>query len=92
LGAEFLRKRLIARFFELGRAGASKARQHYASHGLDFGRRGPLGLALQRLLEQADTWVREANLETACGEIWIMPRHCGFEIREPQRWSRETTY
>ena len=92
LGAEFLRKRLIAWFFELGRAGTSKAREHFASHGLDFRRRGPLGLAIQRLLEQADTWVRENNLETASGEICITPRPCGFEIRELQRWSRETAY
>lgn len=48
LEAEVLRKRLIVRFFELGRAGTSKAREYYASHGLDFPRRGPLGLALQR--------------------------------------------
>jgi hypothetical protein len=92
LGAEVFRERLIVRFFELGRAGTSKAREDYASHGLDFHRRGPLGLALQRLLEQADTWVRETNLETAAGEIWITLRHCGFEIGDPQRWSGETAY
>jgi hypothetical protein len=92
LGSEVLRERLIAWFFELGRAGTSKARDHYASQGLDYGRRGPLGLAIQRLLEQADTRVRKTNLETAAGEIWITPRHCGFTIRDPQRWSRETAY
>ena len=92
LGPGVLQKRLIARFFELGRAGASKAREHFTSQGLDFARRGPLGLALQGLLERADTRVQETNLETAAGEIWITPRCCGFEIREPQRWSRETAY
>jgi hypothetical protein len=92
LGAEVLRKRLIARFFELGRAGTSEAREHYASHRLEFGRRGPLGLALQRLLEQADTRVRETDLETAAGEIWITPQHYAFEILIPHRWSRETAY
>jgi hypothetical protein len=92
MGAEMLRERLIRRFFELGRAGTPKAQEHYMSHGLDFGRRGSLGLALQRLLERADTWVNEANLETAAGEIWITPRRCGFEVREPQRWARETAY
>jgi hypothetical protein len=92
LGPGVLRERLIARFFELGRAGSSEARKHYASQGLDDGRRGPLGLALQGLLEQADTWVRETNLETAAGEIWITPRHCGFQILRPHRWSRDTAY
>jgi hypothetical protein len=92
LGLGALRERLIARFFELGRAGTSAAREHFASHGLDFEHRGPLGLALQRLVEKADAWVQEINLETAAGEIWMTPRHCAFEIREPQRWSRVTAY
>jgi hypothetical protein len=92
LGPEVLRERLIARFFELGRAGSSEARKHYASQGLDLGRRGPLGLALQRLLDRADTWVQETNLEGAAGEIWITRQHCGFQIRRPHRWSRETAY
>jgi hypothetical protein len=91
-GPEILRKRLIDRFFEPGRAGTSNAREHYASHGLEYGRRAPLGLALQRVLARADARVREGNLETAAGEIRIAPRHCGFEIREPQRWSSETAY
>ena len=65
-----MRERLIARFFELGRAGTPSARESYASHGLNLGHRGLLGLALQRLLEQADAWVQETKLETAAGEIW----------------------
>jgi hypothetical protein len=92
LESEVLRKRLIAWLFELGRAGTLKARKHFASRGLDYFRRGPLGLALQRLLEWADTRVRQTNLETAAGEIWITPQHCGFEILRPHRWSRETGY
>lgn len=92
MGAERLRERLIGRFFQLGRAGATKARKHYAAQGLDPGQRGPLGLALQGLLERADTRVREANLEKAAAEISITPRCCGFEIREPQRWSLEKAY
>jgi hypothetical protein len=92
LGPEVFRERLIARFFELGRAGTPKAREHYASQGLDLGRRGPLGLALQRLLERADNRVRETDLQTAAGQIWIMPRHCRFEIREPQPWIGEAAY
>jgi hypothetical protein len=92
LGPGVLRERLIARFFELGRAGSSEARKHYASHGLDFARRGPLGLALQRLLARADNRVRETNLEAAAGAISITPRHCRVEIREPQPWVGEMAY
>jgi conjugal transfer mating pair stabilization protein TraN len=39
---------------------------------------------------KAGTCVLEDNLRTAAGEIWVTPRHCGFEIGKPQRWSRET--
>jgi hypothetical protein len=92
MGIEPLRQRLIDRFFELGRAGALRARTHYAAQGLDVGRRGPLGLALQRLLEAADSWVRARGLETAEGAAWITSRRCGFEIRAPRRWSRESAY
>jgi hypothetical protein len=92
LGLELLRERLIDRFFELGREGALTARVHYAARGLDVGRRGPLGLALQGLLEEADGWVRDIGLETAAGEVLITARRCGFEIRAPRRWSRDTAY
>jgi hypothetical protein len=92
LGPEVLRERLIAWFFELGKAGSSEARKHYASHGLDLGRRGPLGVALQRLLERADNRVRDTNLATAAGEIWITPRQCRIEMREPQPWVGEAAY
>lgn len=92
MGLEPLRQRLIDRFFELGRAGAPRARAHYAAQGLDVGRRGPLGLALQRLLEAADSWVRARCLETAEGAVWMTSRRCGFEIRAPRRWARESAY
>jgi hypothetical protein len=92
LGLELLRERLIERFFELGRAAARTARERYRAQGLDPQRRGPLGRALQRVLEQADNWVQDSSLETAAGEVWITPRRCGIEIRKPQRWFRETAY
>jgi hypothetical protein len=92
MGHEALRERLIARFFDLGTSGAPVARGHYAAHGLDPRRRGPLGLALQRLLQEADGWVQDIDLAMAAGEVWMTPRRCGFEIREPQRWWRDAAY
>lgn len=91
MGPEVLRKRLIARFFELGRAGTPRAQEHYASRGLDLDQRGALGLALQRLLQHADAWVQESDVEAAAGTVCITPERCCFEIRDP-RWSRETPY
>jgi hypothetical protein len=92
LGSEVLRERLIARFFELGRADNPKARERYASHGLDLGHRGHLGLALQRLLEQGDRWVQETSLEAAAGEICMAHRRRDFEILDPRRWPRVGAY
>lgn len=83
---------MIVRFLEFSRAGTPNAWEQCSAHGLDIARRRPLGLALQRLLEQADNWAQETNLETAAGEIWITPRRCDFEIGKPQRWSCETAY
>ena len=38
---------------------------------------------IRLLKERQDIWVRETNLETAAGEVWVTPRHCGFEIGKP---------
>ena len=46
LGKEGLRERLIARFFELGEAGAAQAAARYAAHRLDYDQRGALGLGI----------------------------------------------
>ena len=92
LGDEVLRERLIARLFELGEAGTGAARERFADCGLDYSRRGRLGLALQRLLEQADAVAQRGNWATATADVWITPRRCGFEIHEPQRWRSELAY
>lgn len=87
LGRDRLRKRLISHFFELGMAGADNARRRYLSHGLDYQRRGPLGLALQGLLEQADELVQRHDWVRSRGEVLISNERCIFEIHEPSLWS-----
>ncbi len=92
LGLETLRQRLIDRFFELGEAGSPKAQQCFVEHGLDYHRRGPLGLALQQLLEHADALVQRREWQSATAKVWITAQRCGFHILAPQRWSRESAY
>ncbi len=92
LGRETLRQRLIYRFFELGEAGSPQAQQCFAEHGLDYRRRGPLGLALQQLLELADAFVQQRAWQSATAKIWITGKRCGFDILAPQRWSKESVY
>ena len=83
---------VIARFFELGEAGAAQAAARYAAHRLDYDQRGALGLALQGLLEHTDAFVCEQALERASGCVWLTAQHCGFEIAGPVSWSSQTRY
>jgi hypothetical protein len=92
LGRSALRERLIAHFFEIGAKGAFNARQQFCSHGLDYRRRGPLGLALQWLLEQADDFVQMNNWERAVGSVSITDEWCCFEISEPVSWKSLSQY
>jgi hypothetical protein len=92
MGPDALRQQLIQRLFELGQAGAPRAREAYARHGLDYSRRGPLGLALQGLLVRADELVRARDWASATAEIWVDPRRCGFEITAPASWSGTASY
>jgi hypothetical protein len=92
LGRDALRERLIAHLFELGVAGAAGARERFRSHGLEYGRRGPLGLALQGLLEQADELVQSNNCARAIGRVCIADGYCRFEICEPCSWASVSDY
>ncbi len=92
LGRGVLRERLIAHFYEIGAEGAFNARQQFCSHGLDYRRRGPLGLALQRLLEQADELVEINDWAMAAGRVRIAADWCCFEISEPVSWKSHRKY
>jgi hypothetical protein len=92
LGRTDLRARLISRFFEIGRAGTAGARQTFCSHGLDYGRRGPLGLALQGLLGRADKFVQRNAWARAIGRVHIAEGCCRFEVSEPAFWCSANRY
>ncbi|MFO7592846.1 MAG: hypothetical protein R6X15_02220 [Pseudomonadota bacterium] len=85
LGQEVLGERLIRRFFDLGESGADEAARRYQSHGLDYARRGELGLALQALLVEMDRHAVAEHWREAHGEVVLTSRECGFVLSEPQQ-------
>ena len=92
LGRSALRERLVSHFFDVGAAGTASACQQFCSHDLDCDRRGPLGFALQSLLEQADEFVRREDWARAVGSIRITDSRCRFQIREPFFWCSANDY
>lgn len=92
LGRAVVRERLIDWFFTLGQAGASQAVAHYRAQGLDPDRRGPLGLALQRLFEKADGWVVDQGGAMAEGQVDLSSDRVGLSLSFPDTWHAESTY
>lgn len=84
VGDGLVRASLTARFLELGWAGMEEARAGWRAKGLDYARRGALGLALQRLFERLDDRVQQQGWETAGGEFLLNDGEVAF------RWSGET--
>lgn len=83
LGRDALRSELIARFFQVGEASCSDAVIRFCRSGLDYQRRTAMGLCLQRILEEADTWVVERALPQARGQFILGNEECSLEVTEP---------
>ena len=73
-------------------AGAADASQQFRSHQLDYDRRGPVGLALQGLLQQVDQFVQRENWARAVGSVQISDSRCRFEIPERPFWCSANDY
>jgi hypothetical protein len=81
LGEDALTEALLARFETLGASGRSHALASWRRLGLDPERSGPLGLAMQAVLERIDRAVEQRGVPTLRGEI----RLCG----DACRWSAD---
>ena len=79
LGRETVRARLVDRLFELGGRGAQHARRSWRGLGLDYGERRRIGLALQRVLHEADTDIQRAGIARARARFLVGNRECGLE-------------
>lgn len=92
MGRQALRNRLIDHFFVVGAAGSRAAGQQYCSTGLEYRERTALGLALQDLLEQADSFVSGLKLPFARGAVCMAKKRCSFTIDAPRQWSKSIPY
>jgi hypothetical protein len=96
LGRDVLRTRLVERLCELGRRGERHARRSWRALDLTYANREAIGLALQRVLERADTDVEcaaltelracflvgnaECALETDCGAVGRVRRRYAARV------------
>lgn len=92
LGPEVVRSRLTQHLLEIGVAGAAKAEAAYRARGLEYARRGALGLTLQRLFTEADRQVCEAGWHQASGLIAISQERCALRVQSPQTWAVASQY
>lgn len=84
LGPEMLREQLVARFHELGEAGAPSARQQWRKLGLDYLRRSAMGMALQAIIGQADRERLERSEAWACGYFLVGNHSCALQLTAPR--------
>jgi hypothetical protein len=79
LGREALRARLVQRLFELGKRGKPHARRCWRALGLEYGLRGRIGQALQRILQEVDLDVERAGTAELCAHFLVGDRTCALE-------------
>jgi hypothetical protein len=83
LGEDALIEALLARFKRLGASGRSHAVESWRRLGLDPERSGPLGLAMQAVLERIDQAVEAGRLQALCGEFRLSADFCRFVHTAP---------
>ncbi|MBK1724501.1 hypothetical protein [Thiocystis violacea] len=83
LGDAALTEALLARFQALGEAGHAHAVASWRRLGLEPERRGPLGLAMQAVLEPIDRLAEARQWPAWCGELRLSARGCAFVSSGP---------
>ncbi len=78
LGDAALAEALIKRFRALGELGHRHALRSWERLGLAPDRSGPLGLAMQAVLEQIDRVAEESHMPLWCGEFRLSVQGCRF--------------
>jgi hypothetical protein len=87
MGEQPLVQALIERFESLGREGRSHALHSWYALGLPHHERGRIGLALQRVLAQADAHAQDSALDDAEARIRISAYAVALEVIYP--WKRQ---
>ncbi|MFO8025694.1 hypothetical protein [Thiohalophilus sp.] len=80
LGEEKLTDSLVNRFVELGVAGESHADESWRKLGLDPGKRTEIGLALQAVLNKADTMAQESGVAMFEATIAMSNEKCVMTV------------
>lgn len=81
MGESRLRARLLEHFAALGESGKAHAADSWGKLGLDKKKQQPFGLALQNLLEQADSHVEQMDCDKAAAEIILNNNVCVFTVK-----------
>ncbi len=83
MGDEALSTLLVQRFVEIGTSVQRQVEAHWRSLGLDYQRRGAMGLALQGLLERLDADMVSAHRSQAHGRFIVANRECSAVLDTP---------
>lgn len=83
IGDQQLRARLVQHFVQIGEAAQAHVEARWRHLGLDYGRRGAMGLALQRILEQLDAQALAAQWTRARGQFVVGNRLCAVTLDAP---------
>lgn len=85
LGDAPLRERLVRRFVEIGESVQQEVESRWRSMRLDYRRRGPMGLALQRILTQIDALALAEQWERAQGAFSVGNERCAVTVYSPRQ-------
>lgn len=80
---DVLRERLVQHFVDIGESVQRRVEARWRSLGLQYDRRGAMGLALQKLLVQVDALVCEQRREHAHGRFMVGNRECAMVLDTP---------
>lgn len=90
LGRDRVLASLLNRFHELGTLGIPGAKESWESHGLDYSARTATGICLQSLLENADKYVSEHEVDSARGDFVVGNTVCALRLAPMPQGSHMT--
>lgn len=84
LGADALRERLVEHFVAIGESVQQRVEARWRYMGLEYRRRGPMGLALQELLARIDALALERDWAQAHGLLMVGNHTCILVLESPR--------
>jgi hypothetical protein len=83
-GEDALRERLVEHFVAIGESVQQRVEARWRYMGLEYRRRGPMGLALQELLARVDALALERGWPHAHGQFMVDNHTCILVLDSPQ--------